>query len=361
MDLPDEAYLAALSTLPRMGPSKLAEALAGATPAEAWARRGPAGVDAEQVWAGHLDAGITILTSASPAWPPCLLDDPDPPALLFCLGDPAALTCRRAAIVGTRRASAYGRGLARRFGDALARAGVAVVSGLALGIDGEAHRGALDAGAAPPIGVVATGLDRPYPPSHRRLWEEVAERGLLVSEYPLGAHVEKWRFPARNRIIAALGELTVVVESRERGGSLYTAEFALDRGRTVLAVPGPIDSPVARGTNRLLTDGAHPLCDDQDLFIALGLTCPDLGPGTPPEPEGAPGRVLDAVSTGPLTLEELCARTGLPLPELALAVDRLCREGWLAEADGTYERSTPIRVRSGARTSGHPRPASLRA
>jgi DNA processing protein len=338
VDLPAEAHLMALLALPRMGTVALRSALADATPAEAWARvPDRRGIDPARLWDQHLAAGITVLRGTDL---PMLADDPDPPFLLFARGELTALARRRAAIVGTRRCTEYGRGVSHRLGRQLAAAGAAVVSGLALGVDGAAHQGALEAGDGAPVGVVGSGLDVVYPRAHRRLWAEVAERGLLVSEYPLGTRPDRWRFPARNRLIAALSEVVVVVESRRVGGSLHTANDAVERDRSVFAVPGPITSDRSVGTNRLLADGAHPMCCAQDVLEALGLVSPDV-PDGPPEPGGPCGRVLDATAWEAVPLEVLANRTGLPLPELALAVDRLCRDGWLVDRDGRYQRTTP--------------------
>ena len=152
----------------------------------------------------------------------------------------------------------------------LARAGVRVLSGLALGIDAAAHKGALDAGGAV-VGVVGTGLDVVYPKRNRSLWAEVASLGLLVSEYPAGTQPERWRFPARNRLIAALSSGVVIVESHQRGGSLLTADEAVDRGKAVFSVPGSVVSPAADGTNGLIVDGASPVRHADDVLDALGL------------------------------------------------------------------------------------------
>jgi DNA processing protein len=204
-------------------------------------------------------------------FPAELRADPEPPEQLYARGNPALLEQRRVAIVGTRQCTAYGRNLARRMGAELAEAGVVVVSGLALGIDGAAHEGALQAGGAP-IGVVATGLDVVYPRRHGRLWREVGERGLLLSEAGPHQRALRWDFPRRNRIIAALSEIVVVVESTVKGGSMHTVEAAMARGVDVMAVPGPVGSPVSEGTNRLLVDGVAPALGADEVLIALNLT-----------------------------------------------------------------------------------------
>ena len=174
------------------------------------------------------------------------------------------------ALVGTRSPTRYGIGVAAQFGADLAALGVSVVSGLALGIDGAAHEGATASGA-PPIAVVAGGLDDPYPRRNARLWARVAEQGAVYSESPAGVRTEKWRFPVRNRLLAMLSDVVVVVESRHRGGALYTVEAAAARGIPVGAVPGSIRSPTSEGTNRLLADGCFPVCGVDDILTALAL------------------------------------------------------------------------------------------
>jgi DNA processing protein len=346
MALPDEAYLTGLAAIPGVGPATIRKELDERSAAEAWARRrsqpgAPADLDA--LWAHHQEAGVVVCSVQNPDYPAVMRDDPERPAVLFCRGDLSVLDRRRVAVVGTRNASRYGLGVAERIGERLGAAGVAVVSGLALGIDGAVHRGLLRSGGAPPVGVVACGLDVVYPGRHRDLWRRVGEEGLLVSEMPLGLRPTRWSFPARNRIIAGLSEAVVVVESRQKGGSLYTADSALLRDIPLLAVPGPITSPAAHGTNRLIADGATPLCSVEDIFLTLGLNSPTGGATSVPEPGGVAGRVLDACAHESATLQALVDRSGLTLPEVAAAIDELCRTGWLAESAGRYEPSTPRR------------------
>jgi DNA processing protein len=345
VDLPDEAYLAGVVAIPGLGPAQQRQVLADATPAEAWDRvrtRPGAPPDLEQHWERHLDAGVAVFSRSHPDYPEVLRDDPEPPAVLFCRGDLRALERRRVAVVGTRNATRYGLGVAEQLGARLGAAGVAVVSGLALGVDGAVHRSAVKVGGGPPVGVVGSGLDVVYPTRHRSLWASVAEQGLLVSELPLGTRPTRWSFPARNRIIAGLSEAVIVVESRQAGGSLYTAEEALTRDLPLLAVPGPITSPAAKGTNRLIADGAIPLCAVDDVFLTLGLTSPATGGmAAQREPGGDAGRVLDACAHESVTLETLVLRSGLGLAQVATAIDELCRTGWLAETAGRYERAVP--------------------
>jgi DNA processing protein len=223
---------------------------------------------------------------------------------------------------------------------------VAVVSGLALGIDGAAHAGALAADAicadraAPPIGVIGCGHDRPYPPRHRALWASVRERGLLLGECPLGTAPAPWRFPARNRMIAALAEVVVVVESHAAGGSLLTVQDAIDRGVTVMAVPGSVRSPASVGTNQLLADGCPPVRDVDDVLVALGLaTSARRGPiDHRPPPDAIARDILDAVGWEPATLEQLVVRTSRPVGEVSLALWALERDGWVMVEGAWYEQ-----------------------
>ena len=374
--LPAEAHLAALGGLPGMGPRRLAALLAvHGEPSAAWSAveagtaaadpavaavlgrdpRGRAGrwaahargVDPHELLARHRAAGVTLLTPWHPAWPARLVDDPEPPAMLCTRGDPAALAGPACALVGTRSCSGEGRRTAHDIARDLADAGVAVVSGLALGIDAAAHRGALAAGpgAGGPVGVVAGGVDVTYPPSHASLFDEVAAAGALVSEAPLGTPPERWRFPARNRIIAALADLVVVVESHDRGGSMHTVDAAIERGRTVGAVPGPVRSPASAGTNALLADQALVVRDAQDVLVALGLgraplAGPVAAPGRAPAPAlaGADATVLEAVGFAPTPTEDVVASAGIGLGPVLTSLHRLVAGGWVDAGPGTWSR-----------------------
>jgi DNA processing protein len=337
-----------------MGPARLAAVLAGRSPLEAWAHVAggadgmPEGValrwrvlaadtDVARLWSAHQAAGVRVLTPADDDWPAALVEDPEPPPLLFARGDPRALRRPCVAVIGTRRCSHAGREVARQLGRDLAEAGVCVVSGLALGIDGAAHAGALG-GGTPPAAVVATGLDVVYPRRHAELWRAVGERGVVLSEYALGVWPERWRFPARNRIIAALADVVVVVESHDRGGSLHTVESALERDRTVMAVPGSVRSPASAGTNALLAAGSPPARDATDVLVALGLEQAARGRVAAPGPEGDAGQVLEAVGWEPCTLEQVADRLGTPLGPVAVHLLTLEREGWVRQQAGWYER-----------------------
>jgi DNA processing protein len=227
-------------------------------------------------------AGLVALCRHDPRFPSRLLHARDAPAVLHVAGDPARLDAVRGeepsvAIVGMRRASAYGEDVARALARDLALAGVPVVSGMALGVDSSAHAGALDAGGLT-VAVLASGADVPYPASKRHLHAEIRRHGLVVSEMPPGFRARRWCFPARNRIIAGLADLTVVVEAAERSGSLITADLAARLGREVAAVPGAVTRPGAAGTNALLRDGATLVRNAQDVLDAL------FGVGNAPPP-----------------------------------------------------------------------------
>lgn len=259
-------------------------------------------------------AGVRLLAVGEPGYPPLLARIADPPPVLWVRGalpDPALPSV---AIVGSRRATGLGLALARSMARDLARAGVTVVSGLALGIDGEAHRGALE-GKGLTVGVLGSGLERLYPPAHARLAEQVvAHQGALVSEIPLRYGPMKWNFPRRNRVIAGWSPGTVVVEAAARSGALVTARLALEEGREVMAVPGHPTTPTAEGTNALIRDGAALVRGAADVALELGLEW-DTAAAAAPAATGEP--VLDALASRvPLSLDELQAKSGLPVPEL---------------------------------------------
>jgi DNA processing protein len=368
---PPEAYAAALAGLPGMWPSRLRSLLRRRRPASAWASVTGAApldkvlADATKRHAGLVDewraaalrqppaavwercqhAGIAVHVLGQPSYPSVLAADREAPAVLFARGRLDALDGRRVAVVGTRNATAAGRSIAHDLGAGLAEAGVRVVSGLARGIDGWAHRGVLSTHGAPPVGVVACGLDVVYPAEHRRLWEDVAQHGLLLGEVPPGTRPDAFRFPLRNRVLAALAELVVVVESRATGGSLVTVDAAERRGVPVMAVPGSLRSPAAEGTNRLLVDGAIPVIDVTDVLVALGLsTGRRAGPASEerPTPAAPDQQVLDLFAGDPLDLERVIAVSGRPLADAALALARLETAGWLVRTGGWFERAPGV-------------------
>jgi len=275
-------------------------------------------------------------------YPDSLRDAADAPWALIGRGDRALLDglelFQAVTIVGARRATSYGREVARELGRELAAAGMVVVSGLAFGIDGCAHRGALDAGRT--IAVLGCGPDVAYPSSHRTLWRRICETGLVVSEFPPGATPWRWTFPARNRIMAALSGMTVVVEAATRSGSLITTDLAADLGRDLGAVPGPVTSRASAGPNGLLASGAQVIRDAQDVLDAmLGPGCKLLahsGPDLDPPLQAA----LAAVEAGESTCDAVATATGLTGPAAAAALSRLELLGYLACSNlGTYSRT----------------------
>jgi DNA processing protein len=396
-ELPHEAYVAALASLEGVGPARLRWLLAQGPPRQAWAdvrdgrlRRNDAGtapggvddqvlrtwragaraLDPARLWSTCMRLGVGVVTLGAAGYPAALVDDPDPPIVLFQRGDPDLLVGPRVAVVGTRRATGYGLRFARRLGAELTEAGVGVVSGLALGIDAAAHQGAVAAivagagscaGEPPPVGpalhgapvaVVAAGHDAPCPVRNRALAGQVAEYGLVLSEAPPGVGGAPWRFPVRNRIIAGLADAVVVVESAGVGGSMHTVREALDRDRPVLAVPGPVGSRASEGANELLRDGAAPCLDVQDVLLAIDhVPAPVSGhertvgrasaAGEPERrrtPTGAAAAVLDELGWRPTSLDELAQRCGFDFAGIASAVLELERDGWVERNEGWIER-----------------------
>lgn len=295
-------------------------------------------------------ARARLVPLPSPAYPVRLRERlVDPPAVLAVRGDPAALAGPAVAVVGARAASRYGRDVARALGRALAGAGLVVVSGLARGVDAAAHEGALEAGGRS-AALLGCGVDRVYPPEHGRLAARlVASGGAVASELPAGAPPRAAHFPLRNRILAGLAEAVVVVEARERSGSLVTARHAADRSVDVWAVPGPIDAPTSRGSNALLRDGAAVLLDVEDLLAALGVAGAGRAagpPGAPAAAAGSPGAraILEALEDGPLTRDALARRLGLPPETMAASLLELELGGRVAsDRDGRLRARLPLR------------------
>jgi DNA processing protein len=265
----------------------------------------------------------------------------DPPQALFLrgAGEVEVLARSAVAIVGARACSPYGAQVARMLGRELATAGLVVVSGLARGVDGEAHRGVLDVGGVT-VAVLGCGIDRDYPAAHAQLARRICERGLVVSEYEPGVEPAPWRFPARNRIIAGLAAATVIVEARERSGALITADFALEDGREVFAVPGEITGSLSNGTNRLLRQGATPLTSTEDVLELFGLAASQRPrpPALGVEATAALARLAD----GAASADELARVTGLGPGPLAAALAELELAGLVAEADGCYRVVMPL-------------------
>lgn len=313
--------------------------------------------------------GRHVLVADRAGYPSILDDDPAPPAILFAEGDVRLLGTRAVAIVGTRNTTRIGREISARLGEELGARGIGVVSGLALGIDAAAHDGVLahlDAPRHPdrstasgrPIAVIASGLDISYPRRHTALQRRVVDTGVVVSEVPLGLRPARWRFPARNRLIAALSAGVVVVESRLTGGSMSTVEEAAARGLEVMAVPGHPLAPASAGTNQLIFDGAGLVRDVADICSALGWDLPPLPtadeertgePGGPDAVEGVERLVLDQLLDGPASMAELVDRMDTPMAEIAAALIRLEVDRFVVGDNGWFElagrglgRSEPV-------------------
>jgi DNA processing protein len=283
---------------------------------------------------GLASRGIRWLARSDPTFPTALRSIFDPPPGLFLRGDgPAELLDRQAvAIVGARACSAYGSHVARALGRELAAAGLVVVSGMARGVDGEAHRGALEAEGRT-VAVLGCGVDRDYPAAHAELARRICASGLVVSEYPPGVEPAPWRFPARNRIVAGLAAATVVVEARERSGALITADLALEEGREVFAVPGEITSSLSAGTNALLRLGATAATSAADVLEPFGLAPAEAAP---PELSPPAQAALGRLHEGPASADELVRTLGLDAGAVAAALAELELHGLLTESSGIY-------------------------
>lgn len=386
----EASFAAALAALPLLGPHRLRKLLSRHVPSEAWAvvrgdHRAHSSVEAlfsreflgdklrERATDAHMQAvyerciksDIHATFVGDSEYPAILAVDVAAPAVLFWCGDLSALTQRRVGIIGTRAATAAGRYMASQLAHDLTNQGVAVVSGLARGIDAWAHRGAIHATLharnmptsssttyGRPIAVVASGLDVVYPRENSQLWSDVRNHGLILSESPPGTPPEAFRFPLRNRILAALCEVLVVVESRVVGGSMITVEEAQKRDVMVMAVPGSPRTSASAGTNLLLQQGCSPVVDVADILVALGLDHRRCFPNTfdpRHQPSDGDHVVLDAFSNGAcggdaFTLDQLMVRTKSDLVSTALALGRLEADGWVVNNSGWWEAVGPRRA-----------------
>jgi DNA processing protein len=358
---PQWSYAAALASLPLLTHRRLRWLIDAGAPSDIWQQirgghRFLNGID-DAVWRAWsavddsllvtvaercIDKKIEVLMRSSPSYPASLIGDPEAPAVLFVRGNTDIFRHRRVGIIGTRAATARGKHFAHTLGAQLSTAGVAVVSGLARGIDVESHLGVLSARgetSVPPIAVVASGLDVVYPREHSRIWEEVATRGVLVSEAPPGMHPEPFRFPMRNRIIAALSEVLVVVESRSTGGSMSTVREAMKRDVAVMAVPGSPGLRQSEGTNDLLRDGCAPVTCVEDVLLALDLDHRHAQQWCDTREVLAPEELafLQVVGRGPHSLEEVAILTANNVVATAVFLGRLEAKGWVANTDGWWE------------------------
>lgn len=267
---------------------------------------------------------MNIATSQLESYPASLKDLPNPPSPLFMLGNKSLLDAPLIGIVGTREPTQYGLRIATLLSRALSSGGACVVSGMARGIDAAAHRAALEQ-PGKTVAVLGTGIDVPYPVGHRDLHRAISEKGLVVSESGPGARAHKGAFPKRNRIIAALCPVTIVVEAGHHSGALNTASQAMELGRTVASVPGPIDSPQSAGTNQLIRDGATVIASVDDALVLAGLS-----PAAPPPPyqlTEVDAMVWSALSRGPMSIDALSEKTRLSARDCLTAVTSLELQG----------------------------------
>lgn len=349
------AFWVGLSLVPGIGPArfrKLVEALG--SPANAWsarpARLAETGLDRRAIESllsarARIDLNremeklnglrVRLLTLEDADYPQRLRTIADPPPVLYLRGELRPEDDLSVAIVGTRKPTVYGRQATEQFARGLAENGVAVVSGLARGIDTYAHRGALDAGGRT-LAVLGSGLDIIYPSENRRLAGEIAERGAVISEFPLGTQPDGINFPRRNRIISGLSTACLVVEAGETSGALITAEFALEQGRDVFAVPGNIFSPASRGPNRLISDGAKPACEMRDILEELKLEMAveqRQARGAIPETDSEIA-VLRCLGHEPLHIDEIRRAVCLPMSVVSSTLTLLELKGLARQAGG---------------------------
>ena len=298
------------------------------------------------------EAGARLVRYSDAAYPERLRAIPDPPPVLYVRGSPEAAGRAAVGVVGSRAPSEYGREMTRLLCGGLASAGIAVVSGLARGIDGEAHEAALSRGGGT-VAVLGSGVDVLYPPEHGDLCRRIKERGAVLSEHPMGTRPLPHHFPARNRIISGLSLGVVVVEATERSGSLITARWALEQGREVFAVPGPAGASRSRGPHRLIREGAKLVENLADIIeeIApqLAAVPPPVAAADPGETasgpfrvEGPAGAILRDLETGPLQMDDVIHRAGLPPQEVCALLLDLELQGLLKQLPGKRYQLTPV-------------------
>ncbi len=292
-------------------------------------------LDLEKIWDHIVSSGIGVLTWDDPEYPRLLREISQPPPVLYFRGEIMPEDELAVAIVGTRRVSAYGRQVAENLAGALARNQVSVVSGLARGTDAVAHQATLRAGGRT-LAVLGSGVDRIYPPEHRKLAEEIVESGAVLSDYPPGTPPESSNFPPRNRIIAGLSLATVVIEAGETSGALITASFAADQGRDVLALPGNITSPNSIGTNRLIQSGARPLLKPEDVLEALNIQQVNVrrvARKILPADENE-AQILAVLSTNAMAIDEISFLSGLPIDKVSATLAMMELKGLVGNSGG---------------------------
>jgi DNA processing protein len=353
---PDPRYLLGFGRVPYIGPARIARLLERyGDLARAWSApaaelrhvldersleslvRTRATLDLDKEYERIKDLGITIVTRAESAYPRLLAEIPAPPPVLYLKGDLRSEDDLAVAVVGTRRLTSYGREVASRIAGELAASGVTIVSGLARGIDGVAHRAALAAGGRT-IAVLGCGVDVVYPPEHHRLAEQIAESGALLSDYPPGQPPDAPNFPARNRIISGLTLAVVVVEAPARSGALITVDFAADQGRDVFVVPGSVLSAASAGCNRLLRDGARPVTSAEDVLedLNLGRRREQVAVQQALPLDENERRLLALLTAEPQHIDEIAAVGNVPIHEAASLLTMLELKGLVRNAGAQH-------------------------
>jgi len=291
----------------------------------------------ERTWRFIEQQGISILTWEDPLYPRRLKEIDQPPPVVYLLGQMDESDQCAVAIVGTRRITAYGRQAANEIGGALARHGVTIVSGLARGVDAVAHQAALKNGGRT-LAVLGSGVDQIYPPEHRQLAEQIAACGAVLSDYPPGTAPEASNFPPRNRIISGLAQAVIVVEAGEKSGALITAAFAAEQGREVFAIPGSIYAPQSKGANVLIREGAHALLDAQEVLDALNLgqTEEFRAARTVLPADATEAQLFDILGREPLHVDEIRARTNLPIERVSAALTLMELKGLVRQVGNMH-------------------------
>ena len=308
------------------------------SPAAATAIRGADGSAGRRIQKRAAELEAAVLEPRDPRFPEALRQIPDSPTLVFAAGRLELLEAPCVAVVGSRSHTRYGAEVCRHFAGGLARAGLVVVSGMARGLDARAHQAALDAGGGT-VGVLGNGVGVIYPTSNRALYQRVRAEGCLLTEFPPGERPNAGSFPRRNRLISGLSKVTLVVEARERSGALITARCATEQGRDVLAVPGPITSPVSVGCNRLIQEGAKPALGLRDVLEEYGIQLPDVpSAALPTDLSDHERRVLDILGLGPEHVDTVASRLGQPAAETLAVLTSLEIRGLVGQEPGKLFR-----------------------
>lgn len=306
-------------------------------------------VNLEQLWENLTERGIKILITDDEDYPMRLKEVDQPPPVLYVRGEIKMEDALAVAIVGTRKVTAYGRQVTEELAACLAHNGVTVVSGLARGVDATAHQAALKAGGRT-IGVLGSGVDQIYPPEHLNLAKQMTGAGAVISDYAPGTPPEAVNFPPRNRIISGLSLAVVVVEAGETSGALITASFAAEQGRDVLAVPGGIYTPLCKGTNRLISQGARPLLAVEEVLEVINVVrqsqqveARQILPADPTE-----ARLLQILELEPIHIDEICGQSGLPIETVSATLTMMELKGLVRqEGSMTYVAAHEARAQYG--------------